>query len=44
MSIDKRVFAPFIVVLVPVLSAFVNFVLSLPILLFIAFMFGTHPH
>ena len=44
MFIGKAVFAPVILVLVPVLSNFVNFVLSLPILLFIAFIFGTHPN
>ncbi len=44
MFIGKAVFAPVILVLVPVLSAFVNFMLSLPILLVIAFALGTHPN
>lgn len=38
--IDDRMF----IGKVPMLSAFVNFVLSLPILLFIAFASGTHPN
>ena len=44
MSTENVVFAPFILVLVPVLSAFVTVALSLPVLLLIAFMFGTHPN
>lgn len=40
MSTENAVFAPFILVL----SAFVNVALSLPVLLLIAFMFGTHPN
>lgn len=44
MSTENVVFAPFILVLVPVLSAFVTVALSLPVLLLIAFMFGTRPN
>lgn len=43
MLIRKAVLTPFILELVPVLSAFVNFVLSLPIPLVIAFGFSTAP-
>jgi len=42
MYVGKAVFAPAILVVVPVLSNFVNFLLSLPILLAIAAIFGMH--
>ncbi len=42
MYVGKAVFAPSILVVVPVLSNFVNFVLSLPILIAIALVFRMH--
>ena len=42
MYVGKAVFAPAILVVVPVFSNLVNFLLSLPILLVIAVLFGMH--